>query len=132
MPRLPSTIQLPYLVLLAVSFALLMAKILSCSAIRQSEQAITLPVDGDKRPGGAANGDEASEKTFLSTEPPPGPPQRNFYKSKHALVLISVKQTVIPEDLLKDSCKVIFVFSLKPASSNAMSLIGLSYYPESL
>ena len=46
-------------------------------------------------------------------------------------MLISVKQTVIPEDLLKDSCKVIFVLSLKPASNNAMSLIGLLYYPES-
>lgn len=46
-------------------------------------------------------------------------------------MLISVKQTVIPEDLLKDSWKVVFVLSLKPASNNAMSLIGLSYYPES-
>lgn len=46
-------------------------------------------------------------------------------------MLISVKQTVIPEDLLKDSCKVVFVLSRKPASNNAMSLIGLSYYPES-
>lgn len=95
-------------------------------------------VDGDARIAfsvfqilGAANGDEKSEKTFPSTEAPPGPgPKEIFANQITPSVVISVEQTMTPGDLLTDSGKALSVPSIKPEPNNAMPVItvGSSYY----